>query len=164
MKEKTGLAAMDKGVGLAKRLARSLRGTIAWALVIAIAAQGCSSVRTTPVSAVPAEGLGKATVITREGYTYRFARVRVEGEEVIGIYHIVEESIGSGGEVAYLDVDKEIRLPVEQVKEIRTSRIDLSKTFLVAAGATLFGIWISGVLDTGDTESDDSNGGKPPIQ
>ena len=135
----------------------ALRAGAALALALLLAASGCTSMRSLPGRSVPPEGMGKVRVVMKDGYTYRFARVRLGQDELVGTYYVVEERVGDGGEVTFVDAEREARLPLDNVSEVQARRWDVSKSLLIGAGATLFGIWLAGVLDQGEEEEPEGN-------
>jgi len=134
---------------------------VAGALALALLANGCSTMTSLPVAAVPAEGLKNARVVLKDGYTYRFARLRLVDQELLGTYFVVEERTAADGTLTFVDAERETRVPVEQVSEIRVGKRDYGKTILLAAGGVIFGVWLAGTLDT-DDDSETDSGGKPP--
>ncbi|MFH1143931.1 MAG: hypothetical protein V1774_05245, partial [Candidatus Eisenbacteria bacterium] len=66
-----------------------------------------------------------------------------------------------GDGVAFVEVERESRLPMDQVSDIRISERDVGKSLLLGAGAAIFGVWLKGVL-VDEEEPAPTYSGKPP--
>lgn len=145
--------------------ARGRFGPRAWRRIaaagLALALLGCSSLRQVPPRSVSAEGLGGARLVLKDGYTYGFDRVYARGDSLVGVYSVVEERIGADGSVAYVDVARETVLPASSVDRVEVRRLDVSKSVLLGAGAVISGIWLAGILGSGDDEGEDGGKSNP---
>jgi len=141
---------------------RALVRAVAAGLALTLLLEGCTTMTALPVESLPPQGLKDARVILKDDYTYRFSRVRVEGDQLLGTYSVVEEKTAPDGTVTYEDMQRETRIPVAQVKEVRVGKRDIGKTLLIGAGGVIFGVWLAGALDKGEETPADSGGHKPP--
>jgi len=148
-------------LGPTSAVGRWARGFLGGLLFLLVLAGGCTSRHAIAPTAIPREGFTGVRVVMLDGYTYHFARVRPDGDELVGTYLIVEERIEAGGGVAYVDVAQETRLPLSEVVEVQIKRRDWSKSFLVGAGAVIFGVWLRDLFDGGEAD-DSASTGKPP--
>lgn len=119
---------------------------------------GCTSMREFHLQNLPAGGTGRARVVMRDGYAYGFDRVFARGDTLVGIYHVVEERVLEGGDVAYVDLERETTLPGTTVARVEVRHLDWSKSLMLGACGVLFTIWLVGVLDTGDKDAEDHGG------
>ncbi len=126
-------------------------------LVSFLLSPGCSGVREIPVDDVDSGGVGKADVVTRDGYVYNFEAIHVRGDSLYGSYSLVEERLYKDGGIAYEDVMYETALQLSNVSHIEVKKFDLGNTLLVGAGAALISVWLS---DTAADEDGDSDTGK----
>lgn len=154
---RSGRPTPGTGAGDAARSAPWARARCA-TLLLALVAVGCSSVREVPVRSLAPEGTGRARVVLRDGYSYAFRRVYPRNDSLVGVYHLVEERIGAGGDIAYVDVERETVLPAASVAHVEMRRLDLSKSLLMGAGAVIAGIYVVRLFE--GPEKPDSKGGK----
>jgi len=138
---------------------RTARGVAELAVVgaVACALAGCSTVRDVPVESIASEGIGKATVISNDNYTYNFEQVHVQGDSLVGTYYVVEERVSGDGDVAYVDMPRHTTLPTHKIARVTVKRLDYGNTVLLGAGATLFTIWATSLDDEKDTQETNSN-------
>jgi hypothetical protein len=139
-----------------QRAARGLAGVVAVGAV-ACALVGCSTVRQVPLESIAAEGIGKATVVSKDNYTYNFEQVHVQGDSLVGTYYVVEERVSANGNVAFVDVPRYTALPTHRVERVEIKRLDYGSTALLGAGATLFTIWATSLDDEPDTQQNNGN-------
>ncbi len=119
--------------------------------VLAMGWLGCSTVQQVPLESITADGIGKATVVSRDNYVYNFERVQTRGDSLVGTYFVVEERASADGGVAFVDVPHHTILPAERVSRVEVKRLDYANTALLGAGATLFAIWATSLSDEKET-------------
>ncbi|MFN8549098.1 MAG: hypothetical protein U0527_14300 [Candidatus Eisenbacteria bacterium] len=140
-----------------RRLLGSLRRS---ALLVCLSgsflAIGCST-RTTlhPNSFQDGLTLGKAKVETLDNLEYRFSRVTIGADSLVGEYQVEVERQSRDTEIYYDRVTRKVRLPLSNVLRITQSKRDPSKTLLAGAGLFAFGFFVhdlssdDGVMRTG---------------
>jgi hypothetical protein len=130
-----------------------------------VAATGCSQVCEIPVNEIDPDRIGKAQVITTNGYVYEFEDVFVRADSLVGTYQLTEERLYKDGSIAYVDVDYETVLSLTLVSHLEIEKTDIGNTILLGAGATVLGFWISGLDEilpgrsNGGTYVKDTGGG-----
>ena len=125
------------------------------ALVVWLAAAGCTSLREIPRQDYAARASHRAVrVETREGLVYEFDYAEFSGDTLTG-YRSRTEAEGS------LDQVTQLRLPFDELQSVSVRQVDWRRTGLVGGG-TLAAALVVGlkVSQRGDNGSNTSGGGK----
>jgi hypothetical protein len=126
---------------------------------------GCSSYREVPRSELRAPGtFENVRVATVDGFEYRFDRVAVAGDTLVGYYSVAEERANERQEIWYEDVLRSHHLPLDRVAAVDLIRKDPVKTALYGASLAAAGYLLGSLVEEerGDP-SRGGGGGKPPI-
>lgn len=83
---------------------------------------------------LPGTELARGRVETSDGLEYRFERVEITPDSLIGQYRILVEREEPGSEMYYDEVRKRRVFPLQEVERVTTSERDPSRTFLAGAG------------------------------
>jgi len=119
-------------------------------LFVSFLAAGCAT-RTTihPNAFQDGMKIEKAKVETLDNLEYRFARVTIGADSLVGEYQVEVERQSRDTEIYYDQVTRKVRLPLSNVLRITQSKRDPSKTLLAGAGLFAFGFFVH------DLSSDD---------
>lgn len=135
---------------------RTLRST-AVALLLALTAAGCTSLREIPRGEYTLHPDRKdVRVVTRDGLEYEFDFARLEGDTLVGY-----RSRDVEGRFEDFGV---LRLPLEEVVRMASRQVDWRRTALVGGGVIVGGVAAGLASQARDKSGNTSSGGgKDPV-
>ena len=135
-------------------------GLILLALIFVI---GCSrQVAVTPQEIHPGMDIKDAQVVTLDGYVYYFDRLVFTADSLSGYNTRVEERV-ENGQIAYVDVPRETRIPLALVDSVERRKREIGQTMLYSAGLVGLGVIMLDLASSDDPDYESLPRGKPPI-
>ncbi len=127
---------------------------------------GCSTYREVPRAELSASSsLEKVRVATLDGFEYRFDRISVVPDTLIGFYEVTEERVGKKGEFYYEDVPRRHAIPLSRVARVELARKDPVRTAMYGASLAAAGYFLATLVDENPHKaSNRGGGGKDPIK
>jgi hypothetical protein len=125
-----------------------------------VALVGCSSYRAVPRADLgPDRSYENVRVATLDGFEYRFDRVAIQADTLVGFYSITEERSNAKSEVWYEDVLRRHSIPLARVASVQLVRRDPVKTAFYGASLAAAGYLLGTLVEEKRGEPSSGGGG-----